>query len=98
MQYAPTEMSNILFCMILFSDQKEGYAISYNHFSILIKRYLVSHDPFSDQKEGHAILYNPFSIQIKCRYIPHRSLFDQKEGHTVSHNPKIDPRNKPLRP
>ena len=58
MQYAPTEMPNMLFCMILFSDQKEGYAISYNPLSIKIEKQSVLHDHFSDQKEGHTILHN----------------------------------------
>ena len=58
MQYAPTEIFNMLFRITIFQIKKRDRAVSPNNLSIQIEKQSIPHDHFSDQKEGHIILHN----------------------------------------
>ena len=58
MQYAPTEIFNMLFRITIFQIKKRDRAVSPNNLSIQIEKQSIPHDHFSDQKEGHTISHN----------------------------------------
>ena len=77
-QYAPTEIPDILFYMIFFLDQKDAYAISHNPSSIQIKGRYISHRSLFDKKEGHSVLHELCFDSGKSEYVLQNYILDRK--------------------